>query len=150
MLMNTPQYVCHQFLCPQGEPQPPPLPQLPQDTLLDQQASLAQAPIKSLFPHWVTVHARFCTVHFKYQVSVSPVLWSSCNLFPLAFKAECSRSSSSQSQTPGLGCLTMGEPPQYNHSPACASPAQGVCDLVISQAYPLYCPTVVPSLGLQL
>ena len=38
----------------------------------------------------------------------SPVLWSSCNQTPLAFKAKCSGASSSWCQTPRLGSMMWG------------------------------------------
>ena len=51
-------------------------PQPPQETLQDQQVSLAQAPMKSLLLPWVPVCVRPCVYPPRVE-SVSPILWSS-------------------------------------------------------------------------
>ena len=51
---------------------------------------------------------RPCVHPPRVEFLFSPVLWSSCNQAPLAFKTKCSGGSSSWCQTPRLGSLTWG------------------------------------------
>ena len=97
MQMNNPQYICHQLLWPQQEPQTPPTPP-PHETVQDQQVGLAQAPMRLLLLPLVPVHVRFCTIPLRVKsVSPSPVellqlspaglqiqmLWGRGHLFPM-------------------------------------------------------------------
>ena len=70
MPINTPQYLCHKCLCPQGKlPHPPPLPS--QETLQDQQVGQVQTLMKLLLFLLVPVHLRFC-VHPLRMKSLFP------------------------------------------------------------------------------
>ena len=75
-LMSTPQNHCRQCLCPCSEPQPllPPL-----ETLHYWQVGLAQSLLRSLlFSLSPGAHETLC-VPSKSGISVSPVLWNSCD-----------------------------------------------------------------------
>ena len=76
MQMNNPQYICHQLLWPQHEPQPTPP---HQETLQDQQVGLAQTPMKLLLLPLVPVYVRFCAIPLRVKSLFPPFLWSSCN-----------------------------------------------------------------------
>ena len=78
-------------------------------------------------------------------VSVSPVLWKSCNQIPLAFKARfCGNSVSSedpQAGKPDVGFstfTTVKERLWYYCSPVCRSPTWWVWDLILSWLCPSY------------
>ena len=66
-----------------------------QETLQDQQVSLAQASMKSLLLPWVPVCIRTCVCPPRLESLFPPVLWSSCNQAPLTFKAKYSGGSTS-------------------------------------------------------
>ena len=96
---------------------------------------------------WVPVHVKPCVCPPRVESLFPPVLCSSCAAqAPLAFKAKCSRGSSSWCQTPRLGSLTLGselsllgEPLRYNYFSVCGSPTWWVWDLIISQKPSSYC-----------
>ena len=66
----------------------------PQETLQDQQVSLAQAPVKSLLFPLGPVCTRPCGHPPRVESLFPPVLWHFGNQAPLAFKAKCSGGSS--------------------------------------------------------
>lgn len=88
-----------------------------QQTLQDQQAGLAQPPIRWQLLPWVLVYVGFCVPCLRVKSLFPPVLWNSC------LQNKCSESSSSQCQSPGLEpdvelrtITPVGEPLQYNDS----------------------------------
>ena len=64
--------------------------------------------MKSLLFPWHPVHTRPCVRPPRVAFVFPPVLWSSCDQAPLAFKAKCSKGSSFQCQTSQLRSLTWG------------------------------------------
>ena len=76
-----------------------------QKTLQDQQVGLVQASMKSIIFSWVPVCMRPCVCPPSVLFLFSPVLWSSCNLAPHAFKTKCSGDFSSQWQSLIMGSL---------------------------------------------
>lgn len=76
-----------------------------QKTLQDQQVGLVQASMKSIIFSWVPVCMRPCVCPPSVLFLFSPVLWSSCNLAPHAFKTKCSGDFSSQWQSLIKGSL---------------------------------------------
>ena len=62
------------------------------------------------FP-WVPLHTLLCVCPPRVESLFPPVLWKSCNQFPLGFKVWFSRNSSSHCRTPRLGSLTWGSEP---------------------------------------
>ena len=84
---------------------------LPQETLQDQHVGLVQAAMQSLFFSLkVLVFTRPCVHPLRAESLFSPVLWSSRDQVPLAFKVRCSEGSFSQCQSPRLGNLMCVAP----------------------------------------
>ena len=119
----SPQWVTATTAC-----SPPPLP--PKETLHDQVVGLAQAPMKSLLFPWFPVHLKPCVHPPRVELPFPPVLCSSYDQAPVAFKAKRSGSSTSQCQTSQVEepdmerrILTpVGEPLWYNYFPVCELP----------------------------
>ena len=124
-----------------------------QETFQDQQAGLAQAPIKLLLLPWVLVCMRFCVCPLRAKSLFPPVPWGSLHLSSTGLQSQCSGGSFPWCRSPGLGSLAVGlrtltpggEPLQYNYSPVCGSPTPGVWDLITSRVY-WWFHLVVPSL----
>ena len=118
------QYLLHQCLCPQSEPQvlPP-----PQETLQVHQVGLAQASMKSLlFSLGPSVHETLCTFS-KSGVSVSPGSVEFLQSGPAGLLSQ-------MLWGPDMGLTTLtpvGEPLRYNYFPVCGPPTPQVWDFIV-------------------
>ena len=148
MHMNTPQYVRHQLLCPQREPQPPPSspgdPPRPAGMSVPGSVKLLLLLLVPLSVRFLyTFNSEICFPQSCGAPEIKPH-WSSK---PNALGAPLP-----STRSPGWGAnmklrtLTpVGKPLHYNHSPVCGSPTPGVWDLIISPVLS-YCGFFVMSL----
>ena len=86
------QNCCYQCLCPGSEPQPAPASAGNHPILAGRSVPVSYGVI-AFFP-WVLVCTRPCVCPPRVEFLFPPVLWKSCNQFPLAFKARFSEDSS--------------------------------------------------------
>ena len=134
--VSTAQNYHHQCLCPHSEPQLPPT--SPGDPPRPAGRSGPSSYEKLLFP-LVAVHTRLCVCPTRVEFLFPPVLWSSCDQAPLAFKAKCSGELlllmpdiQAGELDMGLGTLIpVGKPLQYNYFPVCGLPTSWVWDLIL-------------------
>ena len=120
-----------------------PLP--PQETLQNLQVVLAQALLESLLCPG-PVHMKPCVCPPRVESLFPLVLWSTCTLASLAFKAKWSGDSSFWCQTPSLWTVKWGSELSLlwgnlcdNYFPVCSLSTQCIWDLVILWNCPSYC-----------
>ena len=147
-------YLHHKCPCFHSEPQPPPI--SPGDPLRPAGRSVPGSYGVTTLP-WVPTHVKSCVCPPRLQSLSPPVLWSSCDQAQLAFKAKCSRGSSSplpdpQTGEPDMGLRTLTplrELLRYDYFPVCGLPTCLAWDLIVLQMHPSYCLVMASSLSLE-